>query len=160
MDASVLRALIQSVLNAIQLYSADAEELLMATCANESNLGRYRTQAKGGPGKGIFQIETSDFNDIWTNYLKYHTDLAAKVKALNYDTQGTAEDLVNNDRYSIAMCRVHYLRSPGNLPAANDLDAIWAYYKRFYNTPGGAAVEGIFKYKYQQYVLGETNGRN
>jgi hypothetical protein len=158
MDALKLRQLIQEVLTGIGEYSPDAEELLMATCANESNLGRYRTQAKGGPGKGIFQIEVSDFNDIWVNYLQYHKDLADKVKALNNDVQGTANDLVNNDRYSIAMCRVHYLRSPGALPNCKDLDAIWAYYKQYYNTPEGAAVESIFKYKYNAYVLGETDG--
>lgn len=157
MEPIALRALIKSVLTSLGHYSAEAEELLMATCANESNLGRYRTQAKAGPGKGIFQIEITDFNDIWTNYLKYHADLASKVKSFNNDKQGTAEDLVNNDRYSIAMCRVHYLRSPGQLPASTDLDAIWLYYKKYYNTEGGAAVEGVFKYKYNAYVLGEKS---
>jgi hypothetical protein len=156
MDAVSLRKLIQQVLIGIGEYSPDAEELLMATCANESNLGRYRTQAKGGPGRGIYQIEVATFNDIWANYLKYHNDLASKVKALNNDIQGTADDLVNNDRYATAMCRVHYMRCPGVLPSAGDLDGIWQYYKRFYNTPEGAAVESIFKYKYQQYVLGDS----
>lgn len=155
MDPKALRAQIQQVLTPLNLYSADAEELLMATCANESNLGRYRTQAKGGPGKGIFQIETATFNDIWKNYLAFHSDLADGIKALNYGVAGTSADLVNNDRYSIAMARVHYLRCPGSLPAANDLDGIWRYYKQHYNTPLGAAVEGIFKYKYQAYVLGK-----
>jgi hypothetical protein len=158
MDAASLRQLIKDVLTAIGEYSPDAEELLMATAANESNLGRYRTQSGGGPGRGIFQIEALDFNDIWANYLKYHADLATKVKALNNDVQGTVDDLINNDRYSIGLCRVHYMRAKGALPSAQDLDAIWAYYKRWYNTPLGAAVEGIFKHKYQLYVLGETNG--
>jgi hypothetical protein len=157
MDAQTLRNLIKEVLGQIGLYSPNAEELLMATCANESNLGRYRTQAKGGPGKGIFQIETSDFIDIWDNYLKYHKDLASRVMSLNGDTQGSADDLVDNDRYSIAMCRVHYERCPGVLPDSRDISGIWQYYKRWYNTPEGAAVEGIFMYKYKTYVLGETD---
>jgi hypothetical protein len=156
MDAVSLRKLIQQVLIGIGEYSPDAEELLMATCANESNLGRYRTQAKGGPGRGIYQVEVATFNDIWANYLKYHNDLAQKVMALNDNQIGTANDLINNDRYSTALCRVHYMRVPGNLPAASDLDGIWAYYKQYYNTPNGGAVESIFKYKYQTYVLGDS----
>jgi hypothetical protein len=156
MDASALRNTIKEVLGLIGLYSADAEELLMATCANESNLGRYRTQAKGGPGRGIYQIEVGTFTDIWSNYLVFHSDLASKVKALNNDTIGTAQDLVSNDRYATAMCRVFYLRQPGNLPPANDLDAIWQYYKKYYNTETGGAVEGVFKFKYQTYVLGDS----
>lgn len=154
MDALALRTLIKQVLGQIGLYDSNAEELLMATCANESNLGRYRTQAKGGPGKGIFQIEISDFSDIWTNYLAYHKTLASGVMTFNDNQVGTANDLVNNDRYSIALCRVHYLRCPGNLPSAVDLDGIWQYYKKYYNTEDGAAIESIFKYKYETYVNG------
>jgi len=155
-DPQKLRQLIQAVLTPLNLYSAQAEELLMATCANESNLGFYRTQAKGGPGKGIFQIETSDFNDIWTNYLAFHPTLADGVKAFNYGVIGAAQDLATNDRYSIALARVHYLRCPGVLPAATDLTAIWQYYKQYYNTPNGGAIEDIFKYKYEQYVKGQA----
>jgi hypothetical protein len=156
MDPQKLRLLIQLVLTPLGsgLYSLNAEELLMATCANESNLGLYRTQEKGGPGKGIFQIETSDFDDIWANYLAYKPVLGCLVKANNNAVRGTADDLIMNDRYSIAMARIHYERCPGALPDAKDLDGIWAYYKQHYNTPEGAAVEGIFKYKYQNYVLG------
>jgi hypothetical protein len=77
------------------------------------------------------------------------------VKSLNYDTIGTSDDLINNDRYSIAMARIHYERCPGVLPPATDLDAIWRYYKQYYNTPDGQAVESIFKFKYKTYVLGE-----
>jgi hypothetical protein len=154
MDPSSLRALIHATLTPLGLYSQDVEELLMATCANESNLGMYRVQAKGGPGQGIFQIETSDFNDMWANYLAYRPVLAEQIKGLNGGVIGTAKDLDTNDRYSIAMARVHYLRCPGSLPPANDLNAIWLYYKKYYNTEEGAAIQSIFEYKYQKYVLG------
>lgn len=155
MNVQVLRLLIKQTLTPLGLYSLNAEELLMATCANESNLGRYRVQAKGGPAHGIFQIETNTFNDIWANYLAYHPTLADQIRALNYGVVGTSSDLDTNDRYSVAMARIVYARAPGALPDAGDLDGIWAYYKQYYDTPGGAAVENIFKYKYQQYVLGQ-----
>jgi len=155
MLASDLRALIKLTLSPLNLYSQNAEELLMATCANESNLGTYRTQTGGGPARGIFQMEAEDFNDIWHNWLGYKTQLAAQVVALNGGQRGTADDLTNNDAYAIAMARIHYERCPGSLPDSADLAAIWAYYKRYYNTPAGAAVQGIFIYKYHRYVTGE-----
>jgi hypothetical protein len=154
MNPSDLRSLIQTTLNPLGLYSLNAEELLMATCANESNLGQYRTHVHG-PARGIFQMEGEDFNDIWTNYLKYHLDLSTSLQALNNGNQGTADDMVNNDPFAIAMARVHYSRKPGNLPASTDIEGIWAYYKHWYNTPAGAATHDEFIAKYNKFVLGQ-----
>jgi len=147
-----LRKLIQSTLTPLNLYSTNAEELLMATCANESNLGEYRTQIHG-PARGIFQMEGEDFDDIWKNYLHYKPELAAKIMSNNNGKQGTVDDLINNDAYAIAMCRVHYLRSPGSLPPSTDIEQIWNYYKLHYNTPQGGARHDEFIKKYNLYVL-------
>ena len=152
-DPQVLRNLIKSTLLPLGLYSPNAEELLMATCANESNLGQFRTQAPHGPARGIFQCEGEDFNDIWTNYLAYHPSIATSMKSLNNGVQGTVDDLVNNDPYAIGICRVHYMRSAGVLPDAGDIEQIWSYYKLHYNTPQGAATHDVFIQKYDKYVL-------
>lgn len=156
MDAQTLRALIQETLQPLDLYSADVEELLMATAANESNLGQFHTQAHGGPARGIFQDEGEDFQDLFVNYLDARSALYTKIAGTFENQPPDVDELVTNDKAAIAICRAHYLRSPGAIPPAGDLDAIWAYYKLHYNTPGGAATEGIFKYKYGKYVLGKT----
>jgi hypothetical protein len=150
-----VRTLIQQTLTPIGIYSRNAEELLLATCANESNFGEYRTQDGDGPARGIFQMEGEDFNDIWTNYLAYHGTLAFQIKNYNAGQQGTVDDLVNNDPYAICMARVHYCRAPGALPDFNDIEAIWAYYKKYYNTPQGAATHDAFIAKYNKFVLGQ-----
>jgi hypothetical protein len=75
MNPHDLRTLIKNTLTPFNMYSAIAEELLMATCANESNLGQYRTQSGNGPARGIFQVEGNTFNDLFTNYLAYHPAL-------------------------------------------------------------------------------------
>jgi hypothetical protein len=152
-----LRLLIQQtlthiVIDGVSQYSLNAEELLMATSANESNLGEYRTQAPNGPARGIFQMEAEDFNDIWANYLKYKTGLAIYATSFNNGVQGTVDDLVNNDKYAIVMARIHYDRAPGSLPASTDIESIWAYYKAHYNTPQGAATHDQFMAKYNRYV--------
>jgi hypothetical protein len=50
--------LIRPVLDSLQMYSKDAEELLVFTCAAESNGGTYLHQVKG-PALGIYQCEPS-----------------------------------------------------------------------------------------------------
>jgi hypothetical protein len=149
LNANLLRAHIQAVLTPLGLYSPEAEELLMATCAQESLLGKYREQV-GGPALGIFQMEPATFQDICTNYLAYHPALDTKILALG----GSAQDMINNDELAIAMARVLYLRAPGALPAATDLAAIWAYYKAHYNTPLGAAKQIDFYRHYHELVQG------
>lgn len=151
MDIANLRSIIQSTLIPMGLYTRDAEELMVATCANESNLGQYRTQAPNGPARGIFQMEGEDHDDIWKNYLTYHGDLSAKLHQLSGTC--TIDDMVNNDQYATAMCRIHYLRAPGSLPVYTDIEGIWNYYKLHYNTPQGAATHDTFIAKYNKFVL-------
>ena len=154
LNASLLRAHIQKVLTPLGLYSPEAEELLMATCAQESLLGTYREQV-GGPALGIFQMEPATFDDIGNNFLRYKPGLMLQVKALG--TPGALllpQELINNDSLAIAMARIQYLRAPGALPPATDLGAIWRYYKQHYNTPAGSATEAEFYTHYHTLVGG------
>jgi hypothetical protein len=151
MDSPTLRALIQSTLKPLNLWSANAEELLLATCAQESLMGVYRTQGNGGPARGIFQMEGEDHDDIWQNYLSYHADLGQSLHTLAEGNPVT-DEMVNNDPYAIAMARVHYMRAPGSLPAPTDLNGLWTYYKQHYNTPGGAATQEQFNEHYKRFV--------
>jgi len=155
MDPQTLRQLIQQTLQPLNLYSPDVEELMMFTCANESDLGKYRTQGGGGPARGIFQVEGNTFNDVWTNYLAYHSALAQQISALFQNQPPSVDELVNNDPAAIAMCRVQYLRAPEAIPPANDVEAIWTLYKKRYNTPMGAATHDRAMQAYQTYVVGK-----
>lgn len=154
-QADDLRALIKTTLTPLGYWSPAAEELLMATCAQESSMGFYRQQV-GGPALGIFQMEPGDHDDIWKNYLQYHSDLALRIGMLAGAAAPVALALVNNDPYAIAMARVHYLRAPGVLPAADDLAGLWSYYKRFWNTELGAATQAQFEGNYARYVHGSA----
>ena len=155
LDPQALRATIQTTLRPLGLYSPDAEELLMATIAQESLLGTYRRQVNG-PAAGIAQMEPEEHDDIWTNFLAYHPDLSAALRALSGQLSPTADDLVNNDAYAVAMARIHYERAPGALPDAMDLNALWQYYKAHYNTPAGAATQQQFYSHYHNLVKGDA----
>lgn len=153
MDVQPLRALIKTTLTPLGLYSANAEELLVATCAQESLLGTYRRQVNG-PALGIFQMEPEDFNDIWTNYLVYRPQLEAQLSALASTSPPRPIELVTNDPFAVAMARIHYLRAPEALPDAGDLNAMWQLYKLRWNTPLGAATQQQFYANYHTLVRG------
>ena len=58
---------IRPALQAIGYLSDDAVALLLGTCAQETQLGRYLIQASIGfkGGIGIYQIESPSYHDVW-----------------------------------------------------------------------------------------------
>lgn len=145
-----LRALIVTTLTPLGIYSANAEELLVATAAQESHMGTYRQQVNG-PALGIYQMEPGDFEDIFRNYLAYHTTLKNQVMSLEPDSINP-QAMIFNDRFSTAMARVHYMRLPKALPASTDLQGIWMTYKIGYNSINGAATQEQFYANYKHYI--------
>jgi hypothetical protein len=62
------------------------------------------------------------------------------------------ERLITDLRYATAICRIHYMRVSKPLPDANDVDAIWDYYKQFYNTAGGKSVKTNAISAYKKFI--------
>lgn len=141
--------IIRPCLQELNLYSESAENLLLGTCAQESQMGTYIKQING-PALGIFQIEPATHKDVWDNYLSYRPDLSAKI--LEFGKQHDAS-LVINLAYATAIARIIYLRAPDELPRANDVAGLAQYYKRYYNTINGAGTTAQFINNYQKYVL-------
>lgn len=159
-----LRTLVvQPVLAALELSAPDvAENLVMGTAAHESHLGDYIKQVGGGPAMGIFQMEPATLNDCYANYLDYpgRADLKAKVDgflaahpALSDGSPDKAGQLATNLAYATAMCRIRYYRAPAAMPTdANDVNALAAYWKQYYNTPLGAGTVEQFVADYNRYL--------
>jgi len=146
-----LRTLIQVVLKEIDgaiPYNEIAVELLMLTCATESNLGEYITQIKG-PAKGIFQMEPATERDIIENYCRYKPEFAALVE--EYKSHG-GSDLTGNIPYQIVMARLHYRRSKVPLPTSSDPTAMAMVWKSVYNTHLGKGQVGEAVRKYLKYA--------
>ncbi|MFR5683794.1 MAG: hypothetical protein ACLUD1_07050 [Clostridia bacterium] len=151
MDKEQLRDLIHRVLVALDLHSEVAENLLMGTAAQESELGEYIRQLGSGTALGIFQMEPNTFKDIVYNYLQYKPDLAKKIIYVSGINALRSEYLEYNFALSICMCRVHYLRVSEPIPA-NLLG--WAkYWKEYYNTRLGKGTEGEFMQNFKKLVL-------
>ncbi len=147
-DVTQLRdQVIRPVLAALGLDGAAAEELLIGTILQESDGGHWLHQTGAGPAIGICQMEPATHDDLWRNYLDFRPALAAKVRSLRIaDGAGiaAADEMAGNLYYAVAMARILYARVPDPLPPAGDVEAQAAYYKRWYNTAGGAASIGQY----------------
>lgn len=153
LNCKQLRSLIiVPALSDLQCYSKEAEELLVFTCAAESNGGTYLKQING-PALGIYQCEPETHTDIWINFIHHRSRTAILLQQkFNVVRSAEHERLIYDLRYATAMARCHYLRIGEALPKANDINAIWDYYKLYYNTPGGAADKENSIKKYQKFT--------
>lgn len=146
--------IIRPTLEYLGLWSEAAENLLMGTAAQESQLGTYIHQLGKGPALGIYQCEPATQRDIWENYLAHNTILHSKVSGLAAPVFLNSKDnqIVWNLAYATAICRVHYLRVPHPLPSADDVPGLAAYWKKYYNSILGAGTEEEFINNYNKYV--------
>jgi len=143
----VIRPALECLSPQIQ-YSPVAENLLMGTASQESNL-IYLKQLGGGPAVGLFQMEPATYEDIWEHYLNRKANLAAKLLSMCPDQKvPDASYMAGNLFFAAAMCRVHYYRKPDPLPK-NDPFSLGQYWKKFYNTVHGAGTVDEFIENYK-----------
>jgi len=147
-----LRMHIRSTLMLVDMWSKEAEELLLGTAAQESHLGYYRRQIRG-PARGIYQMEPATERDIWDNYLRQRPD---RIEAI-YTTCGVdgpdPVQLERNMMYQTIMARLHYRRISGDLPSADNLNEQARYWKRYYNTDQGKGRPAEYVENYRRFVL-------
>ncbi len=149
-DAGQLRTLVvRPALKEIGLHTPAAENLVMGTAAQESNL-RYIHQVKG-PALGLFQMEPATYKDIWARWLSGHPDIAEKLRQLAGQPDSGVPDpevMVWNLKFAAAMCRVFYRRIAEPLPQAGDVAGMASYWKRYYNTSLGKGKPEQFAKNY------------
>jgi len=150
-----MRQLVEKTLADLGYYTPDSANLVLGTIAQESAYGKYRKQLGNGVALGICQIEPNTYNDIVNNYLKYHPELIEKIKLVCDVSELNLSDLYLNDRLSICMCRVHYLRQKGAIPG--DLIGQANYYKKYYNTYLGKATVQQYIDNFNRYVVNDLN---
>jgi hypothetical protein len=152
-DNKQLRELIiKPALDCLQMYSDSAEELLVFTCACESLGGTYLKQVKG-PALGIYQMEPATYTDIWENYIKNQGHVL-NLLSINFDVHKLPlpERMIYDLKFATAMARLHYRRRKEPLPQATDIDGIWEYYKKYYNTHLGKAEKETSIKHYQKFL--------
>jgi hypothetical protein len=146
--------IVKSTLNDLMLYSKDAEELMIFTCAIES-LGGYYLKQLNGPALGIYQMQPETYNDLWQNYLQDSKNSRLLMMLLSnfHITNMPSEDrLIYDLRFSTAITRIFYARIKEQLPDSNNVSAMWNYYKLYYNTSKGDAEKEKTIIKYQNFI--------
>jgi hypothetical protein len=149
-DNRQLRSLIiQPVLKGLSLYSLEAEDLLVGTCAQET-LGisflmqkteenYYDALKRNLFALGIYQMEPRTHDDIWKSYLPAHPKLSSDLmQVCCFSRLPSSHMLVYNLFYATAMARIFYKRAPEPIPKTLELQA--EYYKTYWNTSQGAAT--------------------
>lgn len=120
-----------------------ALNLLLLTCAVESDFGKYHKQKGGGPARSIYQIEPGTFTDIYTRVIKPKFP----------DFYCSFAEIETNDTKATIIARMKYYSIKEALPDANDVERLAQYWKRYYNTEKGKGTVEKAIQKYQKYVL-------
>jgi hypothetical protein len=133
--------------------------LLLGTCAQESELGSYRRQIGLSEnshigGFGIYQIELAT-DKLVNNWLEDNRPyMLERIKNLYLPRNGEinkAHELMNNDKYATAIARVIYLSILEPLPGEGDIAGMAKYWKKYYNR-GGKGKEEQFIGNYKRFV--------
>lgn len=131
--------------------SKNARMLLLATAAIESKCGYYIKQV-GGPALGVWQMEPATHDDIFAecdvlqddngdmSKAKYELLSLSPTYNADEDFDAVQSDLIDSPKYACAMSRLKYSMDIEPLPGYDDINAIYRYYKRIYNTEAGAST--------------------
>lgn len=144
LDRKQFKDLIERILEDTDpaLNSPAAVNLLLGTAAQESRFGTYLRQLRGGPARGVFQMEPRTFRWLQRRYKKKYPLIADRLFAeLEWDL-----------RLSIVMARLRYRVVRAKLPRYNSVRGMAAYYKKYYNTILGAGTVEEFVANYKKYV--------
>ncbi len=138
-------------LQALGMYSDDAVNLLLGTCATESDFGAFRQQLGGGPALGVYEMEEVTYRDCW-RYIYLHDNILERVRALCPEASHETFALIENDDVlATVMTRIKYWMIPDAVPSG--IVDLAEYWKQWYNTPNGQGTTADFLSKYAQYVI-------
>lgn len=148
--------IVRPALDQLQLYSLAAEELLVITCAQESLGGTYLMQNDRlgypkGPALGIFQMEPATYDDLFENFLRFHTIWYARaVGDILY--RPDPKIMVTDNLYATKIARLNYYRVKAPLPDYADIDGLVRYYKKYWNTELGSATLKQTRMNYEKFM--------
>lgn len=137
---------IRPTLQSLDMWSEDAESLLLGTFAQESHMGYWLKQTTG-PALGIGQMEPLTHTDCW-RYLDRRKDLRKKItKLTGYKEQQTDETLIWDLRYAVIMSRIRYWMISKSIP--HTLEEQAEYWDIFYNRnpDKGKPIEYVENYR-------------
>lgn len=141
-------------------HSLAAENLLLATAAQESGLGFHLLQNSGdNKGLGIYQINEALHKDIWDSYLAFDPDLASTVRGIasQHDfLKQPHSELATNLTYSTAIAWLIYRRANVVLPKHYDIVALAQCWLNHYPSLQSNPSADQFAKNYKLFIGPET----
>jgi len=131
-----LQVVIRPVLLATGTHSADAERLLLAIVAHESDMGRYSIQqgiSESRAAQGFFMVEKPTEADIWETYLSRKPTFHGHAIEFLKLCPNATEPLRQNPFYACFMARMKLWREPTSIPKDATIEQLAEYWFDFYN---------------------------
>lgn len=156
------KLIIQPALKKMNLYSLNAEYLLLGIAAHESKMGTYLRQFSENPSKpdgvalGIYQMEADTYYDIWDNVLKHHKHWRNRLmRHCLYSEEPLADRLISDNLLSTIMCRLQFARYPEPIPEIQDDAGMANYWKKYYNRSESHNEDAFSNAYVMQVVIGQ-----
>lgn len=122
--------------------------LMLATCYQETHMGKLRDRTRYGAGTGVMQFDEYPYNDIKRRSSRYY-DIC--LKEFNIDiSKMKYMELELSPLASIVMARIKYKLVPCAIPSWDDSGGVWSYYKKWYNSYLGKATIEEFEVSYKK----------
>jgi len=149
---------IKPTLKRIGQYSKAAENLLIATAAQESQLGEH-IKRQGQRGLGIYQINSLAHRHIWDDYLAQRPDLASVVRGLASQRDFLNHphtELATNLCYATAIAWLMYSRHENfELPNVDDAESMAKCWKRYFHPKTTVSLQDFID-SYHHYEMEEA----
>ncbi len=162
MNKKDVKRIIRDTLTGIQMWSREAEAIMMGTAAVESGFHYWR-QIGGGPAFSFWQVEPATALDNMENYLKFRKDkyqriakhcvLPSSIIYGKMDVNMMAKMLHNNIGFACAMARIKYWRVPKPLPDVTDIIGQSKYWKKYYNSDSGKGTPGKYAEAWEKHEI-------
>jgi len=139
--ATDLRSLvIRPTLEQLDDWSPAAENLLLGTAAQESQLGfrlhNSHPQSNQHQGQGLYRISPHTHIQVWDDFLITDPELASRLRGLASQQQflkAPHQELITNLSYATGVAWMIYKRHEITLPDANDIEALGAYWLQYFS---------------------------
>lgn len=115
-------------------WSPAAENLLLGTAAQESQLG-FRMHTNQIKGAGLYRISEMTHIQVWDEFLVKDPELASRVRGLASQQQFLKfphRELITNLSYATGIAWMIYKRNAIQLPAENNLNGLANCWQTFY----------------------------
>lgn len=138
-------------------WSPAAENLLLGTAAQESQLG-FRMQTNHTKGAGLYRISETTHIQVWDQFLVTDPELASRVRGLASQQQFLKFphcELITNLGYATGIAWMVYKRNNIQLPSENDIAGLADCWQRYYDSrdPNQSTLASISNNEADKFIL-------